>query len=172
MTEKGLKRLLIASLAVNLFLVGASVGGAVVAMRAFEDRVTPRTPPPPPVMEAAKSLNDTNHARLREVMREAALDAAPDFKAARQARRRAVELAKAPTFDRDAVAAEIESARAAEIRGRRRLEGALLGFMTTLDAGERAKLAPVLQRLGLKGKMKRPDERGGPDGQPQSAAQP
>ncbi len=158
MTERSLKRLLAVSLVLNLFLIGAGAGGSYMAVRALREKAQNHAPPPPPVLEVANKLKEPENSRLREVMRDAALEAAPDFKQAREARRKAVELASAATFDQKAVQAEVERARSAEIAGRRKLESALLNFMSGLSAEERAQVAPVLRRIGVrKSKAPRPD---------------
>jgi uncharacterized membrane protein len=78
-------------------------------------------------------------------MRARALEAAPDFREAREARRRAAQLAAAPEFDRKAIEAELARADAAGGRGRAKLQAAMLDFMAPLPADQRAQIAPVLQ---------------------------
>lgn len=142
MTSRGMKIALGVSLTLNLFLFGAVVGGGLIGWKHWKDR--PRSTPP--LYEAAKALPAEEQAALRETMRAVAVKAQPDFQQAREARREAVRLASAPTFDRDAVAAQLAASRVAEIRGRVIMQEGVLDVMAGLSPEERAVLAPALLR--------------------------
>jgi len=147
MSSRTTRILLAASLVLNLFLLGAGVGGAVMFDR-FRDREHARRAPA--LHAAMRELPAERQEALKAVVREAALAARPDFREARQARRRAAELAAAPVFDPVAVRAELTRARDAELRGRAKLEGGLLSAMQGMDAQSRAAVAPALSRPGGK----------------------
>lgn len=147
------RALLVASLVLNLFLIGAGIGGAIYGQRLLHDRLAGR--PPSLIAAAAKDLPPEVRARLREHMRSRALAVRPDFVAARAARAQAVELASAPKFDRAAVSAKLDEARTDETRARASLDAALLDFMQTLGSADRVHLAPVLR-------AHRPHSHGGP----------
>ncbi|HYF23922.1 MAG TPA: periplasmic heavy metal sensor [Caulobacteraceae bacterium] len=143
MSSRTGRTLLAASLVLNLFLLGAGIGGAVMFDR-FKEREHARRAP---ALHAAMSdLPPERQEALRAVVRQAALAARPDFREARQARRRAAELAAAPSFDPAGVRAELARARDAELRGRLKLENGLIGAMQDLDASGRAAIAPALAR--------------------------
>ena len=86
--------------------------------------------------------------RVRTAMRASALAAKPDFEAARAARRQAVELAAAPTLDPAAVTAALDASRAAELRGRTRLEADAVALLATLEPADRAAMSQILKRRG------------------------
>ncbi len=138
---KGVKLWLALSLALNLFLLGALVAGGVLAQRAFEDRRRG-----PPLFLAARQLPDSSEELLRQRMRDAARDARVDFRAAREARRRASELAAAPSYHRAATLAALQEAAAAETRGRAKLDSRLTEIFSELDPEARKALAPSLAR--------------------------
>ena len=86
--------------------------------------------------------------RVRTALKASALAARPDFEEARQKRREAVGLAGSPEFDPARARSLLEESRAAEIRGRARLEADAVGVLTTLDADDRAALSEILTRRG------------------------
>ena len=74
--------------------------------------------------------------------------ARPDFEAARAARREAIAVAGQPTLDAPRVQALLEQSRAAEMRGRQRLETGAVALLATLTPAERKAMTPLLQRKG------------------------
>jgi len=141
MTSRGMKIALGASIALNLFLVGALVAGLVLGGKAFRERRGG-----PPLFIAAKALAPEDQARLKASMRAAAEQARADFRQAREARRRVVELARAPTYDKNATLEAMRVSRDAELRGRTRLDTAMAETLATFDQPAREKLAPALVR--------------------------
>jgi uncharacterized membrane protein len=81
-------------------------------------------------------------------MRRSALAAKPDFEAARNARREAIDVAGRPTLDEARVRALLEQSRAAEMRGRARLENDAVAILATLNPEDRKALTPILRRKG------------------------
>ncbi|NEX93839.1 periplasmic heavy metal sensor, partial [Caulobacter sp. 17J65-9] len=144
MTSRGLKIAFGVSLALNLFLIGVGLGGGAIAWKHWKDRPGAG----PPLFEAARSLPESEQKALRQSMRAVAMKARPDFEQARTARREAVRIAAAPTFDRAAVAAQLDRSREAEIRGRVVMEQGVLDVMAGLSPKDRAALAPALLRKG------------------------
>jgi uncharacterized membrane protein len=140
MSSRTLKVALIASLVLNLFLIGAGISAGIMLRQTLRDRTLAT-----PLFVAARTLDPQTQARLRDHMRANALKAAPDFMEAREARRKAAALAAAPNFDQNAVMAELERADKAADRGRDKLQGAVLSFMKDLPAADRATLAPALK---------------------------
>jgi uncharacterized membrane protein len=131
---------LIASVGLNLFLLG--IGLAVAVQRRHVEAMTP----PASVLQAAEQLDPQDQAAFRRMLRQEGRRIAPDLKAARGARRDAARRMSAPAYDRAAVAADLDRARAAETRARAELEGAVLTFAQDLDQDERIALARALRR--------------------------
>lgn len=152
MNNRALTIAVIASLALNLFVVAAAatlwVTRDQVDSRVAEQRRPARRVP---MMVLTESLDPAVRDRVRQTMRDSALVARADFEAAREARRSAVEMAGAETFDAGAVTALLERSRAAEQRGRERLERDMVDLLGTLDRDDRAALAPALARSGARG---------------------
>lgn len=146
MTPRLLGILLAISLALNAFAVAGGVA-AWMQWKEIETRVSERLPRRGgPFGPALAQLEPQTRERVLSSMRGAALEARPDFEAARAARREAVALAEAETFDPEAVAGLLARSREAELRGRARLEAAALDLFQTLTPEERAALSPMLSR--------------------------
>lgn len=168
MTSRGLKIALGVSVALNLFAVGALAAGGVVGARL--QREADRPPRHVPVMEVVRSLPETERTRVTEALRANALAARPDFQAARAARREAVEMAGAARFDRAAIRSRLAASNAAEMRGRARLEAGALDLLEQASAEDRARLAPILNKTGPRGRGGR--DRGQRQGEAAAAASP
>ncbi|WP_295208470.1 periplasmic heavy metal sensor [uncultured Brevundimonas sp.] len=149
MTSKSLKIALAVSVALNLF---AAAGGVtyVVNRDRIERRIEDQRRPgrEGPLAEVLADLDPAVRQRVRTALRESALAARPDFEAARAARREAIDIAGQPTLDATRVESLLEQSRAAEMRGRTRLESGAVAVLATLTPEERKALAPILQRKG------------------------
>lgn len=160
MTPRWLKIALAISVALNVFAVAALatgvIGNALVERRVEEDRRPRRGPP---MMEVIDGLDPQVRERVLGSLRAAALTARPDFQQARDARRQAIALAAAETFDAPAVTALMIQSREAEARGRAILETEAVRVLSTLEPQDRERLAPILSRHG--GRM-RVRDRGAP----------
>lgn len=161
MTARKLNILLAVSVAINLF---ALAGGVTVWMAVKRHDAQLAAAPPNggrgPLREVLQELDPAVRDRVKASLRESALAARPDFEAARAARRRAVELAQASTLDAVAVRAALEDSRAAEIRGRARLEADAVALLETVPAKDRPALSRILQRRGSgKGDGPKPEAR-------------
>ena len=149
MTSKSLKIALAVSVALNLFAVAGGVTYVVNRDR-IERRIEDQRRPgrEGPLAEVLADLDPAVRQRVRTSLRESALAARPDFEAARAARREAIDIAGQPTLDAARVESLLEQSRAAEIRGRTRLENGAVAVLATLTPEERKALAPILQRKG------------------------
>jgi len=149
MNNRALTIAVIASVALNLFAVAAAttlwVTRDQVDSKVAEQRRPGRRTP---MLAMAVWLDPAWRDRVGKTMRDSALAARPDFEAAREARRSAVEMAGAETFDPAAVTALLDQSRAAELRGRERLERDMVALLGTLEPEDRAALAPALTRSG------------------------
>lgn len=150
------------SVAVNLF--AATAAYTVVAGR---DRIEMRSDGKdreerrPSTRELVQALEPGTRERVRQALREAGMAARPDFQQARELRRQAVAAAAAPSYDPAAVGALLDQARAAERRGRDRLEADALTILGTLTPAERVVFSRILNNRGGKGGDREP--RGGAD---------
>ncbi|KQR61018.1 periplasmic heavy metal sensor [Brevundimonas sp. Leaf168] len=149
MTSKSLKIALAVSVALNLFAVAGGVTYVVNRDR-IERRIEDQRRPgrEGPLAEVLADLDPAVRQRVRTALRESALAARPDFEAARAARREAIDIAGQPTLDATRVESLLEQSRAAEMRGRTRLESGAVAVLATLTPEERKALAPILQRKG------------------------
>jgi len=142
MSERGKGIALAVSVILNVVLIAAVVAGLWMAREAWRDRLERRGPP---LFVAARTLPKADQDKLRDDMREAALAARGDFRQARELRRKAAQLAAAPTYDRAAVLAALQGANAAEVRGRGKLDDRLTTVFQALSPQARATLAPGLE---------------------------
>jgi len=110
----------------------------------------------PQLRELAQQLPEAERERVLQAMRASGLAARPDFDEARRLRLEAVERARGGSYDASAVLALLDRSRAAERRGRERVEGDLARLMSDLSPEARAALAPALARSGGSGRRGRP----------------
>lgn len=169
MSPKTLKIALAASVALNLFAVAAGVT-VLVGQARIENRVESQhrgTHVPFGVM--LESMDPTVRDRVRQDLRATAMDSRPDFVEARTARKAAIAAAAAEAFDADKVRTLLEQSRAAELRGRSRLEAGAVTVLGTLDVEDRRALSPILARSGGRSarhrghRGDRPEDRPRPD---------
>lgn len=162
MSPKVLKIALAASVALNLFALAA--GATVLVTRAkVEDRIEAqeqasrnRSP-----MAIISRISPEQRERVRQTLKASALAAKPDFEEARAKRRAAVALSAAPTFDPAQVHALLEQSRAAELRGRARLEAEAIRLFGTLGPADRQVLSEILSRRGRSAAKDHPDNEAG-----------
>jgi uncharacterized membrane protein len=150
LSPKSLKIALAVSVALNLFAVAAGAT-LLVAKDRVERRIDAAHRPMrdrSPMQAMVAELDPEVRERVRSSLKASALAARPDFEEARQKRREAVALAGSPEFNADRARALLEQSRAAEIRGRARLEADAVGILATLDADDRAALSEILTRRG------------------------
>jgi uncharacterized membrane protein len=153
MTTRALKIALAASVALNLF--AAAAGATVLIARdRFEQRIEAQHKAPrerAPMSALVARLDPEVRQRVRTAMKTSALAARPDFDEARRKRREAVTLAAAEVYDGPRVRTLLEESRAAELRGRSRLEADAVQLLGTLEARDRAAVAEILNRRGRNG---------------------
>jgi uncharacterized membrane protein len=149
MSGRTLKIALAASVALNLFALGG--GAAFLISRAkVDERIAEQRRPGREggFPQLISRLSPEARREVRTSMRAVALSARPDFEAAREARRQAVEAAKQPQMDPARVQALLDQSRTAELRGRARLEGGTIAMLEKLDVQDRTALAELLARKG------------------------
>ncbi|WP_395942778.1 periplasmic heavy metal sensor [Brevundimonas sp.] len=149
MSAKTLKIALAVSVAVNLFAVAGGVAYVVShdrIERKIEDQK--RGGRDGPLGEVLAGLAPETREKVRTALREAALASRPDFEAARAARREAIAVAGQSSLDAARVRTLLDQSRAAELRGRARLEDSAVAVLGTLSPQDRKALTPILQRKG------------------------
>lgn len=159
MTSRGLKIALAVSVALNVFAVAA--GGAVwVGREKVEQRVAEAQRPGrgEPVWDVIERMDPAVRDQVKAQLRAAAMQAKPDFEEARAARREAIALTGAETFDPVAVAALLERSRASEARGRSRLEAGAVATLSQLSPADRKALAPILSRHKARRDPRKPEK--------------
>jgi uncharacterized membrane protein len=150
MSTRGLKIALVVLVLVNVFAL-AALATTLVQLNRVETRLDAEHRPNGERRSPRQMLRDLDpetRERVGEALRASALAAKPDFEEARRLRREAVAAVSAPEFDAAAVTALLDGSRAAELRGRQRLERDALTLMETLEPQDRARLAPMLARSG------------------------
>ena len=143
---------LAASVGVNLFAATAAYT-ALTGQTRIEQRMEgkdheDRRPSP---REVVSSLSPETQTRVRQALRAAGLAARPDFQQSRELRRQAVAAAAAEPYDAAAVEALLDQSRAAELRGRQRLEADALTILGTLSPADRVAFAQILNNRGRGG---------------------
>jgi len=149
LNPRTLKIALAASVALNLFAV-AGGGAAWWMWSRVEAKVADQQRPPrtQSMKEIVGAMEPEVSERVLRSLRASAMAARPDFEAGRTARREAIEAASAPTLDAAAVTALLNRSRAAEMRGRERLEHEAVALFETLDVKDRQALAVIFKRHG------------------------
>lgn len=155
---------LFASVALNLFVVGAVVGGLVIGHRV---QMTVTHQPPrggQGLWEAGRSLPPESRQAYQQVLQDEAAAAHRTLKASRDARRAAWRKLATDPVDIEAVRKDLATARSLELSGRASIEDHLVLFAASLPQAERSRLAAHLSRPGRGGPMGGP--RPGPGGPP------
>lgn len=133
--------LLIASLVLNIFLLGAAAG-SVWRWTHGHHRGGQRDGWR---MRAAEMLPASQAGAFRQAMRETVQASMPAIRARRTARAEAARLFVQPQFDAARVTAQLDRSRAAEMILRANLEHRVVGFAASLPLDQRQKLAEALK---------------------------
>ena len=167
MSPRRLYIALFASLALNLFAIGAVVGGFAIA-----HRLAPPPPPPGggmgqgPLWAAADSLPADQATTYRRLLREQAEGLSQQVRAARQARREAWLSLNTEPFNAAAVTQSLVQARNLEMQARAGVEQTIVDFAAKLTPEQRAKLADGLAKTGPKGRIETRPRANRPPGEP------
>jgi uncharacterized membrane protein len=140
---------LFVSLALNVFVVGAFVGGRiasgrpqVVAPPPAGEQVRPRNP----LAAAVRQLTPEQQAAWRAQMPEYGQTFGPRMREARQLVRRTLVGFGDEPFDAAAKLAALKQARAVEAEGRVEMDRRIVTFAATLPAQDRARFGEALAR--------------------------
>lgn len=142
MTTKTLKWLLGVSVALNLFLIAGGIGAGVVLNKHMKR--------PPAVANwgghPKEQMAPEAKARIKAVIKKAALIGEPDMEKARALRKDAGKVAAAEPYDAARVIALSDQARSYEDMARGKIETALIEDMAQLSAKEREAVASFILR--------------------------
>lgn len=172
MSGNGLKVALAASLALNVFVIGAGVGVGAMMLRDDPPGRDGRGGDGPrgdgraggnPMMQSMDRLTPEVRDEFRNRMRTQGETSRVQLDAARDKRREAAELLA--RGDQAGAVEALRAARQGELETRERLEAMIVEYATTLDPEQRAIVAEALRRPGGPG-GRGPGGRGrmGPDG--------
>lgn len=143
MSRRTLAIILFVSLAVNVFLVGAAVGGLVVGQR-FRPERPAMARNGPPLWAAASQLAPEQRRAYRQLLRGEAGEVRDGMRAAHEARTRAWRGLAAEPFDPDAAKRDLNAARSRETQIRAGVDGRIVDFAAKLPPADRAALAEGL----------------------------
>ena len=170
MTPKTLKWLLGASVALNLVLIAGGIGAGVVLNKHMHGLKRP------PVVTMAWGHGTSNmapeaKARIKAVIKKAALEGEPDMEKARALRQAAGKVAASEPYDAARVIALSDQARYYEDMARGKIETALIEDMAQLSAKEREAVASFILRPSFRfRKFLEKDGASPPNGKPASAS--
>lgn len=145
MKGRGLLAGLLASVALNLFLVGAGVGALIYSRVAPKAVATSGSPSRAPLRTMTDALAPEHRAPYRAGVRRSLDASMGDVQEARRLRSEAYDLMSAPTFDPAAVVDRLDRARTLEMGARRRVEADMIAYSATLQPAERARLAETMR---------------------------
>lgn len=145
MATTRLKTLLIVSLVLNIFLLGAIAGGTYrwVAKQKADVLAQQRG-----LRFAAAELPKDRQDQLRQSLRQTRRESLPLITDARSGRIDVVQALAAPQFDRATLDAALARTRAADVAVRARVEATVAEFASTLTPDERLKLVDALEQHG------------------------
>jgi uncharacterized membrane protein len=150
MSRRTLFILLFASLALNLFVLGAVAGVYLFGPRMHRHAGESRGGGPA-MIAAAADLPDDQRAAYRESLRTEAQKVAPQLREARQIRRDAWTRLGSDPVDPAAINADLDRARSLELAARAEVDRTILDFAARLPAADRARLGQALAQPPRRG---------------------
>lgn len=154
MNSRSWKALIVGSVLLNVFLLGAIAGGAwrwVAAHGTLHSLMQMETARPGPRVAlrfATDDLSPERREQFVEALRAARREGRADAREAREDRRAVLDLLAAPTLDRAALDAALARTRAADSALRAKVESGVADYAATLTPDERLKFAEGLRRSG------------------------
>lgn len=155
-SQRTLTLALVASVALNLFVIGAVVGVVVLGDRVRE-AANGAERPRQPLWRAADTLPPEHQRAYRQLLRGEAGRVGGQMRQARQARREAWDDLGGEPLDGPAISRRLTEARALEMTARGGVEDRIVAFAATLPPAERAELARGLAHSGPGGRRQGPD---------------
>lgn len=147
MNGRSWKVVLVASLVLNVFLVGAIVGGAYQWFAA-RGATAPVLVQQRALRFAAQTLSAERQKAFIDGLKDARREGRQYAREGREGRRDVLRLLAAPQFDRAALDAALERTREADSHLRAQVEGSVADFAATLSPEERVRFADSLRVRG------------------------
>jgi len=141
--KKG-SRWLIASVVLNVFLLGALIGVGLIAQKHLKPRPEISGSA---LMHVVVGLSPANQEKARQILTGAALAGEGDMEQSRRYRQSAARLMVEPEPDLVAIQAEITKARRAEASAKDKIETGVISLLMQLPPAERQKVAEPLIRM-------------------------
>lgn len=162
MSERSRTITLAISLALNIFLVGAAVGGAYMWHASGPHR--PGIVARGGLGRAAEALPVEKRKAFRQMLAQTRKEAAPDIAAAKSGRLELARMMMAEPLNRQAIDGQLSTIRQADIALRAKLEKTVINFLETLTPADRTIFVEGLRGHGamLRGLMT-PKTRSGGD---------
>ncbi len=139
MSKPLVRGLIIASVVLNVFLVGAIVGGGLWLKKARAGNGFS-------LAVAGRQLPEADRKAFRRALRQVRIESHQTIVDGQQARQDAAELLQQPSLDPKALSAALERARNADVTVRTRLEQAIVAFAENTTPENRKVLAAALMR--------------------------
>ncbi|CAB3727183.1 periplasmic heavy metal sensor [Paraburkholderia rhynchosiae] len=147
MNSRSWKIVLVASLVLNVFLLGAIAGGAYQWFAA-RGATAPLIAQQRALRFAAQTLSAERQKDFADSLKNGRREGRQFAREAREGRREVLRLLAAPQFDRAALEAALARTRAADSSLRAKVESSVADFAATLSPDERAKFADSLRLRG------------------------
>ncbi|CAE6950470.1 periplasmic heavy metal sensor [Paraburkholderia domus] len=148
MNGRSWKFVLVASLVLNVFLVGAIVGGAYQWFAVHGATVPLLAQQRTALRFAAEPLPAERQQAFIDGLKNARREGKQFAREGREGRREVLRLLAAPQFDRAALDAALARTRAADSSLRAQVEGSVADFAATLSPEERVEFADSLKLRG------------------------
>lgn len=148
MNGRSWKVVLVASLVVNVFLLGAIVGGAYQWFAAHGATAAATAAQQHALRFAAEPLSAERQKAFVDGLKKARREGRDLAREGREGRREVLRLLAAPQFDRAALDAALARTREADSNLRAEVEGSVADFAASLSPEERVKFADSLKVRG------------------------
>ncbi|RQS23535.1 periplasmic heavy metal sensor [Burkholderia sp. Bp8998] len=149
MSERGWKFILVGSVVLNVFMLGAIGGGAYQWFSTHRDLHGAGMPGQRTALRfAADELSDARQQEFMAALKAARKDGRDFAREGRDGRITVLDLLAAPQLDRAAIDAALDRTRAADSALRGQVERSVVDFAATLTPDERAKFVDGLRRSG------------------------
>ena len=149
MNERGWKLILVGSVVLNVFMLGAIGGGAYQWFSTHRGLHVAGMPAQHAALRfAADELTDARQREFAAALKAARKDGRDFAREGRDGRITVLDLLAAPQLDRAAIDAALDRTRAADTALRGQVERSVVDFAATLTPDERAKFVDGLRRSG------------------------
>lgn len=149
MNERGWKVILVGSVVLNVFMLGAIGGGAYQWFSTHRGLHVAGMPAQHTALRfAADELTDARRQEFAAALKAARKDGRDFAREGRDGRITVLDLLAAPQLDRAAIDAALDRTRAADTALRGQVERSVVDFAATLTPDERAKFVDGLRRSG------------------------